>query len=155
MVRRRSLGCRCLSSAVDSPHPRPLFRRFDLFVTHFSLPLLATPDPLGALYRPGRKPRRTLTSTPGGGQPYQGAGDGKPGAPPADDFFDPSGPQSGCSLARQNRVKHGRDLGPPGVAGGQEIGLGSRDLHPRAEARATGRAVSEERLGDWDGQADV
>jgi hypothetical protein len=35
--------------------------------------------------------------------------------------------------------------------GGQEIGLGSRSLRPRAEARPTGRAVSRERLGDWGG----
>jgi len=42
------------------------------------------------------------------------------------------------------------DLGPPVVPGGQEIGLGSRNLRPRAEARPTGRAVSRERLGDWD-----
>jgi hypothetical protein len=34
--------------------------------------------------------------------------------------------------------------------GGQEIGLGFRNLCPRAEARPTGRAVSKERLGDWD-----
>jgi hypothetical protein len=43
------------------------------------------------------------------------------------------------------------DLGPPVVPGGQEIGLGSRNLRPRAEARPTGGAVSRERLGDWDG----
>jgi len=43
------------------------------------------------------------------------------------------------------------DLGPPVVPGGQEIGLGSRNLRPRADARPTGRAVSKERLGDWHG----
>jgi hypothetical protein len=38
---------------------------------------------------------------------------------------------------------------------------GSRDqfgiprLSPKAEARPIGRAVSKERLGDWDGQTDV
>ena len=30
------------------------------------------------------------------------------------------------------------------------IGLVSRNLRQRAEARPTGRAVSKERLGDWD-----
>jgi hypothetical protein len=51
------------------------------------------------------------------------------------------------------------DLGPPVVPGGQEISLGSvwdpETFAPgqksRAEARPTGRAVSRERLGDWDG----
>ena len=43
------------------------------------------------------------------------------------------------------------DLGPLVVPGGQEIGLGSRNLRPSAEARPTGCAVSRERLGDWDG----
>jgi hypothetical protein len=47
------------------------------------------------------------------------------------------------------------DLGPPVVPGGQEIGLGTRNLRPRAEARPTGRAVSKERLGDWDGPIGV
>jgi hypothetical protein len=57
---------------------------------------------------------------------------------------------------KENRQISERDvLGPPVVPGGQEIGLGSRNLRPRhksrAEARPTGRAVSWERLGDWDG----
>ena len=42
------------------------------------------------------------------------------------------------------------DLGPPVVPGGQKIGLGPRNLRPRAETRPTGRAVSRERLDDWD-----
>jgi hypothetical protein len=49
-------------------------------------------------------------------------------------------------------------VGPPVVPGGQEVGfrgLGSRNLRTRAEARPTGRAVSKERLGDWDGQMNV
>ncbi len=33
------------------------------------------------------------------------------------------------------------DLGPPVVPGGHEIGLGSRNLRPRAEARPTGRRL--------------
>ena len=44
------------------------------------------------------------------------------------------------------------DLGLPVVPGGQEKGLGSRNLRPRAEARLPGRVVSKERLGDGDGQ---
>jgi hypothetical protein len=47
------------------------------------------------------------------------------------------------------------DLGPPVVPGGQEIGLGSRNLRPRADARPMGRAVSRERLSDWDGPMEV
>ena len=47
------------------------------------------------------------------------------------------------------------NLGPPVVPGGRKISLGSRNLRPRAEARPTGRAVSKERLRDWDGQLDV
>jgi hypothetical protein len=47
------------------------------------------------------------------------------------------------------------DLGPPVVPEGQEIGLGSRNLRPRAEAGPTGRAVSRERLVDWDGPKEV
>ena len=46
----------------------------------------------------------------------------------------------------------GQEIGPQG---GQEIGLGSRNLRPRAEARPTGRAVYRERLGDWDGPMEV
>jgi hypothetical protein len=38
---------------------------------------------------------------------------------------------------------------------GVRKGLGSRNLRPKAEARPTGRAVSKERLGDWEGQVDV
>jgi hypothetical protein len=37
----------------------------------------------------------------------------------------------------------------------QEIGLGSRNLRLKAEARPTGRAVSRERLGDWAGPIEV
>ena len=33
--------------------------------------------------------------------------------------------------------------------------LGSPKPSPKAEARPRGRAVSKERLGDWDGQMDV
>ena len=33
--------------------------------------------------------------------------------------------------------------------------MGSRNLRPRAEAQPTGRAVSKERLGSWDGQMAV
>jgi hypothetical protein len=47
------------------------------------------------------------------------------------------------------------DFGPRVVPGGQEIGLGSRNLRPRAVARPTGRAVSRERLDDWDGSIAV
>jgi len=47
------------------------------------------------------------------------------------------------------------NLGLPVVPGGRKISLGSRNLRPRAEARPTGRAVSKERLRDWDGQLDV
>jgi hypothetical protein len=36
--------------------------------------LLVTPESLEAEDRPGRKSRRTLRNTPGGGQPCQGAG---------------------------------------------------------------------------------
>ena len=45
------------------------------------------------------------------------------------------------------------DLDLPVVPGGEEIGLGSRNLRPRADTvtRPTGRAVSRERLDDWDG----
>jgi hypothetical protein len=43
------------------------------------------------------------------------------------------------------------DPGPPVVPGGQKIGLGSRNLRPRAEAHSMGRAVSREQLGDLDG----
>ena len=47
------------------------------------------------------------------------------------------------------------DLGPPVVPGGQEIGLGSRNLRPRAHVQGGGTShgarVSRERLGDWDG----
>jgi hypothetical protein len=59
---------------------------------------------------------------------------------------------------KENRqISERDDLGPPVLPGGQEIGLGSRNLRPRAEARPTGRAVSRsaERLGDWDGQMEV
>ena len=56
------------------------------------------------------------------------------------------------SLSNENenrQISERDDLGPPVVPGGQEIGLGSRNLRcPRAEARPTGRAVSRERLGD-------
>jgi hypothetical protein len=37
------------------------------------------------------------------------------------------------------------------VPGGQEIGIGCRNIRPRAEARPTGGADCQERLGDWDG----
>jgi hypothetical protein len=54
--------------------------------------------------------------------------------------------------SKENRqISERDDLGPLVVPGGQEIGLGSRNLRPSAEARPTGRAVSSERLGDWDG----
>ena len=50
-------------------------------------------------------------------------------------------------------------LGPPVVPGAQEIGLGPRTFAPgqtsTPEARPTGRAVSRERLGDWDGSMAV
>jgi hypothetical protein len=60
------------------------------------------------------------------------------------------------SLSKENRkISERDDLGPPVVPGVQEIGLGSRNLRPRAEARPTGRAVSRERLGDWDGPMEV
>jgi hypothetical protein len=52
---------------------------------------LATHDPLEAGDRPGRKSRRTLRSTPGGGQPYQRAlDDDQPGVP-TEDFGGPLG----------------------------------------------------------------
>ena len=39
--------------------------------------------------------------------------------------------------SKENRhIPERDDLGPPVVAGGQEIGLGSRNLRPRAEERA-------------------
>jgi hypothetical protein len=44
------------------------------------------------------------------------------------------------------------DLGPPVVPGGDEIGLGSRNLRPRAEARTTECAVSKVTTwpnGEW------
>jgi hypothetical protein len=53
------------------------------------------------------------------------------------------------------------DLGPPVVPGVQEIGFGSQNLRPSrmvppaAEARPTGRPVSMERLGDWNGLMEV
>ena len=54
--------------------------------------------------------------------------------------------------SKENRqVSERDDLGPPIVPGVQEIGLGSQNLRPRAEARPTGRAVSRERLSDWNG----
>ena len=61
------------------------------------------------------------------------------------------------SLARSLAVSLSErdDLGPPVVPGGQEIGLGSRNLRPKAEARPTGRSVSRERLGDRDGWMEV
>jgi hypothetical protein len=50
--------------------------------------------------------------------------------------------------SKENRQILERDyLGPPVVPGGQEIGLGSRNLRPRAEARPT-RAVSNGRLDE-------
>jgi hypothetical protein len=53
---------------------------------------LATPDPLEAGDRPGRKSRRTLRSRPGRGQPYLRALDNRfqPGVP-TDDFGGPLG----------------------------------------------------------------
>ena len=58
--------------------------------------------------------------------------------------------------SKENRqISERDDLGPPVVPGGQEIGLGSRTLRPRAESRPTGRAVSRERLGDWAGPMEV
>jgi hypothetical protein len=42
---------------------------------------------------------------------------------------------------KENRqISERDDLGPPVVPGGQEIGLGSRNLRPRAEARPSGLA---------------
>jgi hypothetical protein len=56
------------------------------------------------------------------------------------------------SKENRRQISERDDLGPPVIPGGQEIGLGSRNLRrPRAEARPTGRAVSRERLGDWNG----
>ena len=52
---------------------------------------LATPDPLEAGDRPGRKSRRTLRSRPEGGQPYRALDDDQPGVPPTDDFWGPLG----------------------------------------------------------------
>jgi hypothetical protein len=58
--------------------------------------------------------------------------------------------------SKENRqISERDDLGPPAVPGGQEISLGPRNLRSRAEPRPTERAVSKERLGDWDGQMDV
>jgi hypothetical protein len=58
--------------------------------------------------------------------------------------------------SKENRhIQRRDDLGTPVIPGGQEIGLGSRNLRPRAEAQPTGRAVSKERLGNWDGQMAV
>ena len=65
--------------------------------------------------------------------------------------------------SKENRqISERDDLGPLVVPGGQEIGLGSRNLRSRAkvqgggpEARPTGRAISRERLGDWDGPIKV
>ena len=58
--------------------------------------------------------------------------------------------------SKKNRqISERDDLGPPVVPGGQEIGLGSRNLRPKAEARPTGRSVSRERLGDRDGWMEV
>jgi hypothetical protein len=56
------------------------------------------------------------------------------------------------SSSSPRQISERDDLYPPVITGGQEIGLGSRNLRPRAEARSTGCAVSKERLGDWDGQ---
>ena len=54
---------------------------------------MVPPDPLEAEDRPGRKSRRTLRNTPGGGQPYLRALDDRcqPGVPPTDDFWGPLG----------------------------------------------------------------
>ena len=58
--------------------------------------------------------------------------------------------------SKENRqISERDDLGPPVVPGGQEIGLGSRNLRPKTEVRPTGRAVSKERIGDWDGVMEV
>ena len=55
----------------------------------------------------------------------------------------------------ENRqIQERDDLGPPVVPGGQEIGLGSRNLLLRRR-HVQGRAVSKERLSDRDGQMDV
>jgi hypothetical protein len=66
---------------------------------------LATPDPLEAEDRPGRKSRRTLRYRPGGGQPYLRALDDRfqPGVPPPTTLGAPWG--RGCPLPPQ---KHGR-----------------------------------------------
>ncbi len=54
--------------------------------------------------------------------------------------------------SKEKRQISERDvLGLPVVPGGQEIGLGPRDLRPRA----TGRADTRERLCDWDGPMEV
>ena len=43
--------------------------------------------------------------------------------------------------SKENRqISKRDDLGPPVVQGGQEIGLGSQNLRPRAVARRSGRA---------------
>ena len=56
-----------------------------------------------------------------------------------------------CPSKEKRQASQRDDLGPPVVPGGEEIGLGSRNLGPRAVARLTWRAVSRERLGVWDG----
>jgi len=67
----------------------------------------------------------------------------------------PSTARSVLVTPQENRqISERDDLGPP-VIPGQEIGLGSRNLRPRAEARPTGGAVSRERLGVWDGPMEV
>ncbi len=62
---------------------------------------------------------------------------------------------SAIAIAVAPQISETDDLGPPVVPGGQEIGLGSRNLRPRAHVQGGGTShgarVSRERLGDWDG----
>jgi hypothetical protein len=71
---------------------------------------LVTPDALEAEDRPGRKSRRTLTNTPGGGQPCLRALDDRfqPGVPPTDDFGGPLGKGALC-----HRRSTAVPVGPP------------------------------------------
>ena len=63
------------------------------------------------------------------------------------------------SSKEHRQISERDDLGPPVVPGGQEIGLGSRNLRPRTQVQgggtSQGRAGSRERLGDWDGPMPV
>ena len=55
---------------------------------------------------------------------------------------------------QRRHIKERDDLSLPVVPGGVEIGLGYRNLRPRAEDTPLGGRPLLERLGHWDGHTD-